>query len=276
MTFLEFIEQVIFIVKNLSLSFWVSVIIISPLFMWFEEIIQTIITKFLFIIFVRFPNKYKVVQRFLGFSDADKYEELQRIHDMYEKDNTISEKLKISEDFLDETRGAMFVYNELSDIVLGKVLKEKGKNGKELTFVENKNFDNNYFDYNVIYKLDFNIKELKEINSSKVLKNSKEGNELFSISKRFSNDLLRKTVYREAPLVKLPENFIKAFKTKMMEVEGHFLENVEMYLFQKKLSFKWKIFKVVVFIPFMFFLSNLLGSLFDYFGINNMIDYMIF
>ena len=35
MTFLEFIEQVIFIVKNLSLSFWVSVIIISPLFMWF-------------------------------------------------------------------------------------------------------------------------------------------------------------------------------------------------------------------------------------------------
>lgn len=78
MTFLEFIEQVIFIVKNLSLSFWVSVIIISPLFMWFEEIIQTIITKFLFIIFVRFPNKYKVVQRFLGFSDADKYEELQR------------------------------------------------------------------------------------------------------------------------------------------------------------------------------------------------------
>jgi hypothetical protein len=244
--------------------------------MWFEEIIQTIITKFLFIIFVRFPKKYKVVQRFLGFSDADKYEELQRIHDMYEKDNTISEKLKISEDFLDETRGAMFVYNELSDIVLGKVLKEEGENGKELTFVENKNFDNNYFDYNVIYKLDFNIKELKEINSSKVLKNSKEGNELFSISKRFSNDLLRKTVYRELPLVKLPENFIKAFKTKMMEVEGHFLENVEMYLFQKKLSFKWKIFKVVVFIPFMFFLSNLLGSLFDYFGINNMIDFMIF
>jgi hypothetical protein len=276
MAFWEFIDQLIFIVKNLSLSFWVSVIIISPLFMWFEGIIQNVITKFLFIIFVRFPNKYKVVQRVLGFSDADKYEELQRIHDQYEKDNTISEKLKISEDFLDETRGAMFVYNELSDIVLGKVLKEKDKNGKELLFAENKNFDNNYFDYNVIYKLDFNIKELKEINSSKVLKNSKEGNELFSINKRFSNELLRKTVFRETPLVKLPENFIKAFKTKMMEVEGHFLENIEMYLFQKKLSFKWKIFKVVVFIPFMFFLSNLLGSLFDYFGINNMIDYMIF
>ena len=272
MTFLEFVDQVIFIVKNLSLSFWVSVIIISPLFMLFEQIFQGVITKILYIIFIRFPNKYKLVQRILGFSDADKYEELQRLHNYYEKDNTLSEKLKISEDFLDETRGAMFVYNELSEIVLGKVLKEDNVNGKELPFVENKNFDNNYFNYEVIYKLDFNIKELKEINSSKILKRSEEGNELFSINKRFSNELLRKKVYRETPLIKLPEKFIKAFKTKMMEVEGHFLENVEMYLFQKQLSFKWKVFKVVIFIPFMFFLSNLLGSLFGYFGINEMID----
>ena len=166
----------------------------------------------------------------------------------------------------------MFVYNELSEIVLGKVLKEDNVNGKELQFVENKNFDNNYFNYDVIYKLDFNIKELKEINSSKILKRSEEGNELFSINKRFSNELLRKKVYRETPLIKLPEKFIKAFKTKMMEVEGHFLENVEMYLFQKQLSFKWKVFKVVIFIPFMFFLNNLLGSLFSYFEINEMID----
>ena len=272
MTFLEFVDQVIFIIKNLSLSFWVSVIIISPLFMLFEQIFQGVITKILYIIFIRFPNKYKLVQRILGFSDADKYEELQRLHNYYEKDNTLSEKLKISEDFLDETRGAMFVYNELSEIVLGKVLKEDNVNGKELPFVENKNFDNNYFNYEVIYKLDFNIKELKEINSSKILKRSEEGNELFSINKRFSNELLRKKVYRETPLIKLPEKFIKAFKTKMMEVEGHFLENVEMYLFQKQLSFKWKVFKVVIFIPFMFFLSNLLGSLFGYFGINEMID----
>ena len=272
MTFLEFVDQVIFIIKNLSLSFWVSVIIISPLFMLFEQIFQGVITKILYIIFIRFPNKYKLVQRILGFSDADKYEELQRLHNYYEKDNTLSEKLKISEDFLDETRGAMFVYNELSEIILGKVLKEDNVNGKELPFVENKNFDNNYFNYDVIYKLDFNIKELKEINSSKILKRSEEGNELFSINKRFSNELLRKKVYRETPLIKLPEKFIKAFKTKMMEVEGHFLENVEMYLFQKQLSFKWKVFKVVIFIPFMFFLSNLLGSLFGYFGINEMID----
>jgi hypothetical protein len=272
MTFWDFIDQIIFIIKNLSLSFWVSVIIISPLFMMFEQIFQGVITKFLYIIFVRFPNKYKLVQRILGFSDADKFEELQRLHDYYEKDNTISEKLKISEDFLDETRGAMFVYNELSEIILGKVLKAENINGKELPFVENKNFDNNYFNYDVIYKLDFNIKELKEINYSKILKLSEEGNELFSLNKRFSNDLLRKEVYREAPLIKLPEKFIKAFKTKMMEVEGHFLENVEMYLFQKQLSFRWKIFKVIFFIPFMFFLSNLLGSLFDYFGINEMID----
>tara|TARA_Y100000768_G_scaffold23298_2_gene15786 strand:- start:5821 stop:6651 length:831 start_codon:yes stop_codon:yes gene_type:complete len=276
MTFFEFINQVIFIIKNLGLSFWVSVIIISPLFMWFEEIVQTIITKFLYVIFVRFPNKYQLIQKLLGFSDADKYAELQRIHEMYENDNTIAEKLKISEDFLDETRGAMFVYNELSDIILGKVLKEGDKKGLEIPFAENKNFDDYYFNYDIIYKQDFNIKELKEINASKILKNSKQGNELFSINKRFSNELLRKKVYREKPLVKLPEKFIDAFKTKMMEVEGHFLENVEMYLFQKKLSFKWKIFKVIIFIPFMFFLSNLLGSLFEFFGINEMIDYLEF
>tara|TARA_B100001741_G_scaffold261903_1_gene226124 strand:- start:1538 stop:2368 length:831 start_codon:yes stop_codon:yes gene_type:complete len=276
MTFFEFINQVIFIIKNLGLSFWVSVIIISPLFMWFEEIVQTIITKFLYVIFVRFPNKYQLIQKLLGFSDADKYAELQRIHEMYENDNTIAEKLKISEDFLDETRGAMFVYNELSDIILGKVLKKGDKKGLEIPFAENKNFDDYYFNYDIIYKQDFNIKELKEINASKILKNSKQGNELFSINKRFSNELLRKKVYREKPLVKLPEKFIDAFKTKMMEVEGHFLENVEMYLFQKKLSFKWKIFKVIIFIPFMFFLSNLLGSLFEFFGINEMIDYLEF
>tara|TARA_Y100000992_G_C21229743_1_gene474847 strand:- start:488 stop:1222 length:735 start_codon:yes stop_codon:yes gene_type:complete len=244
--------------------------------MWFEEIVQTIITKFLYVIFVRFPNKYQLIQKLLGFSDADKYAELQRIHEMYENDNTIAEKLKISEDFLDETRGAMFVYNELSDIILGKVLKEGDKKGLEIPFAENKNFDDYYFNYDIIYKQDFNIKELKEINASKILKNSKQGNELFSINKRFSNELLRKKVYREKPLVKLPEKFIDAFKTKMMEVEGHFLENVEMYLFQKKLSFKWKIFKVIIFIPFMFFLSNLLGSLFEFFGINEMIDYLEF
>ena len=35
----------------------------------------------------------------------------------------------------------MFVYNELGEIILGKVLKEK--NGNEIPFVDNKNFDNN-------------------------------------------------------------------------------------------------------------------------------------
>ena len=71
MTFWEFIDQIIFIIKNLSLSFWVSVIIISPLFMLFEQIFQGGITKILYVIFIRFPNKYKLVQRILGFSDAD-------------------------------------------------------------------------------------------------------------------------------------------------------------------------------------------------------------
>ena len=53
----------------------------------------------------------------------------------------ISEKLKISEDFLDETRGAMFVYNELSNIILGKVVKDSDDYITE---------DNDYFNYDLI------------------------------------------------------------------------------------------------------------------------------
>ena len=176
MTFFEFINQVIIIIKNLTISFWIGVIIISPIFMWFEEIIQTLITKILFLVFVRFPKRYNSLQKILGFNDGEKYLELQELHDPYEKKKTISEKLKISEDFLDETRGSMFAYNELSNIILGKVVDDSLKGIKT---------DDNYFDYDLIYKQDYSIKELKELNNSKILITKEEGNRLFKISKIF-------------------------------------------------------------------------------------------
>jgi hypothetical protein len=49
------------------------------------------------------------------------------------------------------------------------------------------------------------------------------------------------------------------------QVESDFLENIEMYLFQKKVYRKWKIFKVIAFIPFMLFLSELVEIIFEYF-----------
>lgn len=256
MTFFEFINQVIIIINNLTISFWIGVIIISPIFMWFEQITQTLITKILFLVFVRFPKRYNSLQKILGFNDGEKYLELQELHDPYEKKKTISEKLKISEDFLDETRGSMFAYNELSNIILGKVVDDSLKGIKT---------DDNYFDYDLIYKQDYSIKELKELNNSKILITKEEGNRLFKISKRFSNNKIRKRVYRESPIVKLPEEFIESFKTKMKEVEGHFLENVEMYLFQRKLKLKWTVFKTIIFIPFMFFLSGLIGEIITFF-----------
>lgn len=256
MTLFEFIEQIGVIIQNLSPSFWITVIIISPLFMWFEEIVQTIITKFLFIAFVKFPKKYSSIQMFLGFTDGKKYLELQGMHEAYEHKRTILEKLKISEDFLDETRGAMFVYNELSNIVFGTVVDKKEEG--DIT-------DSEFFDYRIIYKQDFSIKELREINESKILIEQKEGNRLFSISRRYSSKILRKQVYRKQPLIKLPNEFIESFKAKMMEVEGHFLENTEMYLFQKRLALRWLIFKVIIFIPFMFFLSELVEELLSFF-----------
>ena len=51
----------------------------------------------------------------------------------------------------DETRG-MFVYNELSDIIFGE----------RINLSEKTSVDNNYFDYDVISKMEFTIKELKK------------------------------------------------------------------------------------------------------------------
>ena len=83
----------------------------------------------------------------------------------------------------------MFVYNELSDIIFG----ERTNNLSEKTSV-----DNNYFDYDVISKMEFTIKELKEINKNKTLLTDKIGNDLFYLENRFSSDKLRK-VNRKNP-----------------------------------------------------------------------------
>ena len=157
MSFFEFVEQIAFIIKNLPISFWISVAIVSPLFMKFEGLVQTGLTKILYFVFIRFPKKYPKLLSFLGFSSQNMYQQLQELHGQYENEKNISEKLEISEDFLDETRGGMFVYNELSDIIFG----ERTNNLSEKTSV-----DNNYFDYDVISKMEFTIKELKEINKN--------------------------------------------------------------------------------------------------------------
>ena len=259
MSFIEFLYQIKFIIVNLEPTFWIAVIIISPLFMYFEEVIQTAITKLLFLVFVKFPSKYENVQKLIGFSDSDFYKNLASLHNPYENENTITEKHKISEDFLDETRGGMFVYNELSTIILGEIVEDKT--------LKNIRVDNNYFDYDLIYKQDFTIKELDLINSCKSLDNNKLGNKLFTLDKRYTSTKIRKEIFRKDPKIILPDEFISYFKTKMMECESHFLENIEMYLFQKKLLRNWTIFKTIVFIPFMFFLSELLSEVLDFFEI---------
>lgn len=258
MSFFEFVEQIAFIIKNLPISFWISVAIVSPLFMKFEGLVQTGLTKILYFVFIRFPKKYPKLLSFLGFSSQNMYQQLQELHAQYENEKNISEKLEISEDFLDETRGGMFVYNELSDIIFGE--KTKNKNEKNST-------DNNYFDYDIISKMEFTIKELKEINKEKKYLSNKVGNELFSIKDRFSSEKIRKEVFRKKPKIELPEEFKIAFLTKMKEAESHFLENIEMYLFQKKLSLRWNIFKIIIFIPFMFFLSGLINEVLTFFNV---------
>ena len=61
------------------------------------------------------------------------------------------------------------------------------------------------------------------------------------------------------------DEFKKEFISMFQQVESDFLENIEMYLFQKRVYRKWKIFKVVAFIPFMLFLSELVEVIFGMF-----------
>tara|TARA_Y100000766_G_scaffold112515_1_gene96493 strand:+ start:1801 stop:2487 length:687 start_codon:yes stop_codon:yes gene_type:complete len=226
--------------------------------MKFEAIVQTGLTKLLYFTFIQFPKKYPKLLKILGFSNKNMYQELQELHYKYEKEKNISEKLEISEDFLDETRGGMFVYNELSEIIFGKIIDNPNKKSSS---------DNNHFNYDLISKMEFTIKELKEINEQKTIKNDKIGNELFNMDERFSSDKLRDEVFRDKPKIILPDEFKIAFLAKMKQAESHFLENVEMYLFQKKLSLRWNIFKIIIFIPFMFFLSGLINEVLTFFNV---------
>ena len=149
----------------------------------------------------------------------------------------------------------MFVYNELMKLFL-KIIDKPNKNSSS----------DNHFNYDLISKMEFNIKELKEINEQKTVRMIKS-NELFNMNERFSSDEIRAEDYREEPKIILPEEFKIAFLAKMKQAESQFLENVEMYLFQKKLSLRWNIFKIIVFIPFMFFLSGLINEVLTFFNV---------
>ena len=161
----------------------------------------------------------------------------------------MSEKLKISEDFLDETRGGMFLLNEMSENVMGKI--------RTLTTNDNLTEDNYFFDRDIISKQDFSIKELEGIQQN--IKVEKLNGKTF-----YTNSSIRKNVTRERIQFK-DDKFKKEFISMFQQVESYFLENIEMYLFQKKVYSKWKIFKVIAFIPFMLFLSELVEIIFGIF-----------
>ena len=60
-------------------------------------------------------------------------------------------------------------------------------------------------------------------------------------------------------------------KTQLKIVDGcaesHFLENIEMLLYLKKLNFRWNVFKALVFIPLVLFISKLIEELLSVFGV---------
>ena len=80
----------------------------------------------------------------------------------------------------------------------------------------------------------------------------------------YTSSLIKKHV-RRTPIHFKDDKFKKDFISMFQQVESDFLENVEMYLFQKKVYRKWKIFKVIAFIPFMLFLSELVEVIFGIF-----------
>ena len=236
------------IIDELSLVFWLSIFLISPVFSILEVLVQEFITKMIYFLTNKLQLAREKVQK-IGFNSTEKLQNIQNLHSEYEKKKTLSEKLKISEDFLDETRGGMFLLNEMSEKVMGEI--------RTHTSEDNYQEDNYFFDRNIITKQDFSIRELEGI--KKNIKIVELNGKTF-----YTSSLIRKHVWRTSIQFK-DDKFKKEFISMFQQVESDFLENVEMYLFQKKVYRKWKIFKVVAFIPFMLFLSELVEVIFGIF-----------
>jgi len=236
------------IIDELSLVFWLSIFLISPVFSILEVLVQEFITKMIYFLTNKLQLAREKVQK-IGFNSTEKLQNIQNLHSKYEKKKTLSEKLKISEDFLDETRGGMFLLNEMSEKVMGEI--------RTHTSDDNYQEDNYFFDRNIITKQDFSIRELEGI--KKNIKIVELNGKTF-----YTSSLIRKHVWR-TPIQFKDDKFKKEFISMFQQVESDFLENVEMYLFQKKVYRKWKIFKVVAFIPFMLFLSELVEVIFGIF-----------
>ena len=102
-----------------------------------EVLVQEFITKMIYLL----TNKLQLARekvRKIGFNSTEKLQNIQNLHSEYEKKKSLSEKLKISEDFLDETRGGMFLLNEMSEKVIGEIR----------THTSNDNYqEDNYFFY---------------------------------------------------------------------------------------------------------------------------------
>ena len=241
-------DYILEIIDELSLVFWLSIYLVSPVFSILEVVVQEAINKMIYFL----TNKVQLVRekiQKIGFNSTEKLQNVQNLHSEYEKKKSLSEKLKISEDFLDETRGGMFLLNEMSENVMGKI--------RTLTTDDNLTEDNCFFDRDIISKQDFSIKELEVI--QKNIKVEKLNGKTF-----YTNSSIRKNVTRERIQFK-DDKFKKEFISMFQQVESDFLENIEMYLFQKKVYRKWKIFKVIAFIPFMLFLSELVEIIFGIF-----------
>jgi len=236
------------IIDELSLVFWLSIFLVSPVFSILEVLVQEFITKMIYLLTNKLQLTREKVQK-IGFNSTEKLQNIQNLHSEYEKKKSLSEKLKISEDFLDETRGGMFLLNEMSEKVIGDI--------RTHTSDDNYQEDNYFFNRNIISKQDFSIRELEGI--QKNIKIVELSGKTF-----YTSSLIRKQVKR-TPIQFKDDKFKKEFISMFQQVESDFLENVEMYLFQKKVYRKWKIFKVVAFIPFMLFLSELVEVIFGIF-----------
>ena len=236
------------IIAELSLVFWLSIFLVSPVFSILEVLVQEFITKMIYLLTNKLQLTREKVQK-IGFNSTEKLQNIQNLHSEYEKKKSLSEKLKISEDFLDETRGGMFLLNEMSEKVIGEI--------RTHTSDDNYQEDNYFFNRNIISKQDFSIRELEGI--KKNIKIVELNGKTF-----YTSSLIRKQVKR-TPIQFKDDKFKKEFILMFQQVESDFLENVEMYLFQKKVYRKWKIFKVIAFIPFMLFLSELVEVIFGIF-----------
>lgn len=81
------------IIDELSLVFWLSIFLISPVFSILEVLVQEFITKMIYFLTNKLQLAREKVQK-IGFNSTEKLQNIQNLHSEYEKKKNVIRKIE--------------------------------------------------------------------------------------------------------------------------------------------------------------------------------------